>query len=308
MQGRSLVLNVTNCCNFRCKTCLRGFGRSSNISLDVVARVLPEFKKLGCKKVAFTGGEPCLHPDFERLVDIVAEQGFFLRFVSNGSLIESYKFLLDKYKGQISSVWFSLDSHQKEVQDSIRDRGSFDKVLAAIGYFVARNVYTGVQMCINKLNYNDLEGVYQLAKQLKVSELLFSSAISTPWNKSIVLSIQEKMECLKTINILKNRNNLKVTNVSSVVGYNGVDFCPNLNLQQLTINPKNELVLCCDTIADGAVIGSLEDQSVLDLYIKSLDISNSLKKVRAQAISAGNITPWFYTCEFCNQYLASYIK
>lgn len=304
-----LVVNCTNACNFRCKTCLREYGRSSNVALSLLKESIPEAKKLGYTGVSFTGGEACLHPQFKEMVDLFAGNGFAIGFTSNGSLPGSYSFLYEEYRNNLSFASFSVDGSTAEIHDAIREERSFDLVNNTIRLFVEAGVYTKIVVCLNKMNRYEVDNVVKLAIDLGVSSIIFAAAIETSENKSILLSEPEKLKAIKEIEQARSRYKIEVNITSSLRAAEGVHFCVVLNeLSDLTINPKGEVVLCCDTTRDGAVIGSLEDNSFLELYCMSLDKVARMKKIRAIALTRTIPSHNFNTCEFCNKVLCKQIE
>lgn len=308
--SKVLIFYITNVCNFKCKTCLREYGPHQNLDEEILENLLPEAKKLGYHRVAFTGGEPCLHPQFKKLVRMVVDSNMKFGFVSNGSLLENYKFTIDDFKENMFYAAFSLDGATAEVHDSVRQQGSFEKVVESIKYFVSRGVNTKVVMCINKLNMHQIEEVVDLSTNLGAKKVRFGSAIPTRFNKDIVLSNMEKIRCALLINRMKNRYKIPLEILSALrASSNRVDFCSQLNAtNQITINPYGEAMFCCDTICNGAVIGSVKETGLTEIFCKMQDIMADIKKARARMIRDDKTPPYFNTCEFCNNYLANYIK
>jgi len=307
-----LTLVVTNACNFICKTCLRRTGKQKNVenlSLDILKKTLKEVKRLGFVQLAITGGEPCLHPEFEELVALLARNGFSFGIVSNGSLLERYKFLAEKYKKNILYFTVSLDGATEEVHDAVRQPGSFKKAQETIRYFSFSGIGVQISMCINKVNQHQVEEIFSLTKELGVQKLIFTSAIRTPLNGSVVLSDKEKLECVKIIREKEKEGGLFIKMCRSLVSSNSVNFCASANsVSSLTINAKDEIVFCCDTIGDGTVVGSLKESSFADLYLKCLDLSSHLRKIRVKMLNEEKISEGFGTCEFCSQFLRGFIK
>jgi len=308
--SKLLIIYITNICNFKCKTCLREYGRHKNLPEEILENLLPEAKKLGYHKVAFTGGEPCLHPQFKKLVRMVVDNNMKFGFVSNGSLLEDYKFTITDFKESLFYAAFSLDGSTAEVHDLIRQKGSFEKAVESIRYFVSKGVNTNVAMCVNKLNMHQIGEVADLSNDLGAKMVRFGSAISTRFNKDIVLNNIEKIKCALLINRVKNKYKIPFVTLSSLrPSFNTVDFCSQLNkVTQITINPYGDAVFCCDTICDGAVVGSVKEIGLTEIFCKMQDIAADIKKARARMIRDNKRPVYLNTCEFCNNYLASYIK
>ena len=308
-QRMFLIFFLTNVCNFKCKTCLREYEPPKNLSLKIMERVLSEAKKFWHCRVAFTGGEPCLHPQFRQVIELVAQHGMKFSFVSNGSLLDKYTFLVDEFKDRIVYAGLSLDGATADVHDSIRQEGSFERVKESIKYFSSNGVYTKAKMCVNKLNMHQIEDVVKLSTSLGANITTFTGAIQTSFNKGIVLSDEEKMKCVARINKLRKKYNVPSRIHISLQASHGVNFCRHLNyMPGITVNPDGEFILCCNIIRNGAAVGSLEKTGLVELYHKIRDTAFYLRKLRMRMLSTGKMEPGFNTCEFCNTYLAEYIK
>lgn len=305
-----LALIITNACNFKCQTCLREYDRVTHISLEILKQTLPEAKLLGFEDAALTGGEPCLHPQFEEIVELIIQNDGNVGLVSNGSLWEKYKFLAEKYPERMLFAAFSLDGATAEINDAIRQKGSFEKVIEAIKYFVGQGIFTKLVVCLNKLNKHQIEDVTKLATDLGIKAINFSSAIKTGFNQNIVLPDLAKIQCRAEINELKNKfPKMELNTMSALQGLGDVDFCNVLNYSEgIAINPQGEAIFCCDTLRDGAVLGSLKEKSFTELYCKALSVIAELKKIRAVLIKKRIFFEGFNTCEFCNKMLEKFIQ
>ena len=305
-----LVFSITNACNFHCKTCLREHPRNiGHISLEIVEKVLQEYKKLNSEPlVAITGGEPCLHPEFEKVVEIITRNGFSFRFVSNGFFLDRYKFIVEKYKKNANCAAFSLDGSSQEIHDEVRNPGSFEKVREAIQYFSSAGVYTRVMSCLNRINVHQIGEIISLAKELGARDAYFMSAIRTSLNGEIVFSDAEKERHKNYIYQLGKKHDFTVYACSSFGKKKGVEFCPALNLEAMQVNQKGEVSFCCDNIGAGAIVGSLKDNSFGELYSRCLDLSCELKKIRVELLESNVVMEGLNTCEFCSKFLKRHIE
>ncbi len=304
-----LVLNITSACNFRCQTCLREHPDETNhLSVNLLDKALADAGRLGIREIAVTGGEPCLHPEFEKIVETIVKNGFPFGVVSNGSFREKYEFLVEKHKDKILYMTFSLDGATEEIQSQLRQPGSFSKVCDSIRFFSSCGLRVHLAACLNKINKHQIEQFIQLAKELGARVAFFMSATKTSFNEDILLDDREKKMYRFQAYELGKKHSVRVKTASSLGGQAGIEFCRALNLSGIEINPKGEISFCCDNIGDGAVVGSLKDHTFFELYSKCLDLSHWLKKKRVEMLEAGEIMEGFNTCEFCNTLLASYIK
>ena len=301
--NRTFTLFITNNCNFRCKTCIGEYLKSGNLPLNLVKKILPQIKKLGYSQISFTGGEPALHPQFNKMVKLVKDYKLKILFISNGSLLERYKFLI-QYKDFLVAAEFSLDGATKEVNDYIRHKNSYEKVKQSVNFFLSQGVETGLSVCLNKLNKHQIKEFLDLAEKWKVNSIAFGSIIETRYNQKIVLSEEEQLNCLiKLRNLLPNYQ-IECSLFNSLPVTNGIAFCPALNnLNSLAVNPNGELIFCCGTVGLGRPLGSLYRNSFAQLYNKYLNLLSSLYKLRLKLLIKGSIPEGFNTCKFCNLFL-----
>ena len=300
-----LLLDITNECNFACKTCIREYHRGDNLSFKLLKNIYSQSKNFTFSEVSFTGGEPVLHPNFEEIVRITVKNNMKFSFVSNGYFINKYKFILQKYKKFLTGATFSLDGATKQIHDTIRQKGSYEKVLDSVNYFVKNKSYVYLTTCLNKLNKHHISRLIKLAIKLQVKGIKFTTAIETAYNKAIVLNDLEKLNCFLQINSCfnKHRNKINIYISHALYTKGGLNFCSRMNeLSTLTINPQGNALFCCDTTGYGYIIGSLNKESLLQIYEKYIQEISNLKKIRLQMIIKNKKIPGFNTCEFCNYY------
>jgi AdoMet-dependent heme synthase len=136
----SLWLQVTGTlCNIACRHCFISCGPKADqlamMSVEQVERALAEGSALGMRQVYFTGGEPLLHPDLRRLVDL-ALAAAPLTIVTNGILLDAplIAFLSERFWSARYSLDLrvSLDGMSAAQNDPVRGRGTFDSVVQAL--------------------------------------------------------------------------------------------------------------------------------------------------------------------------------
>ena len=302
-----IVLNITTACNYKCRHCLREHPTIDNLDISILEKHFAAMKKIGVVEFSITGGEPGLHPKFHQLVETIVSHGFKINFVTNGSMLKRYEFMFDNYKSSITEVAISIDG-LKTTHDFIRQPGAYDAAIESIRELVKRGIQVRTITCLNKLNIKDFEGMVSKLIDEKVSRITVSGAIETPENKFLVMTEAEQKAAKEEAERVQRKFNVPFIYCSALAGGWGVDFCGALNnLDGLAVNPKNELVFCCDTVRNGAVLGSLADHSFQELYKQAIDTAAFLKRKRADCIMDGNLPPKFNTCEFCNLCLANKI-
>ena len=162
---------LTQHCNLRCPHCIRDDVTTvQSLSYELIASVLEQSRALfGPRQVSFTGGEPLLHPDFGRIVDLLGAHGHPYRFVSNGWHLTRVIRHLDRYAP--TAVRLSLSGATVEVHDAERGRGSFHRVLLGAGLLTSRGIPTHMSLVIDTRTRHQLRQAAELAESVGVHEL-----------------------------------------------------------------------------------------------------------------------------------------
>ncbi|MBF0329008.1 MAG: radical SAM protein [Nitrospirae bacterium] len=297
---KSLIFITTYNCNMNCEFCLFTLKDREQLSIDVslFKKLLKEAKNLGYGNIVLTGGEPCLHPRFNELVELTVDKGLRFSIVSNGFLSERYIPLL-AHKANFGFIAFSLDSADKEIHDRLRMPGSYEKTVGAVSYFSNHGVITRVQSCLNRFNISEIESLAEVAQKTGATGLRFLSVIATGKNDRFVLSNKEREEAYYKIKAIKKKFTIKLSASSSLyIGYER-DFCSSLNLADLAIHPNGDAVFCCD-IKKGGVLGNLGKDSLADILSKGRIAVSSLSEKRKECIDKNNFFEGFNNCYFCN--------
>jgi len=150
--------HITEKCNLRCIHCYREPYRKelTLTELKLLADKIVSFvKQLNRKLVlTITGGEPFLKPKVYDLADYVS--GFdiveSINFITNGTIIPDEKL---KQLAKLSKIYISLESDTAELNDKIRGKGSFEKVITNLPYFV-KNYNTGLMTTLLNTNIDYL--------------------------------------------------------------------------------------------------------------------------------------------------------
>ena len=252
---KKLVVITTNLCNMNCEFCLFYENKKTSIDLGLFKKILTQAKQSGYNRISLTGGEACIHPQFDELIKAVVNEKLDFGIVSNGYEHKRYSDLLKKYKKNFKHITFSLDSHKEELQDKLRKKGSYKKVITAIEIFIKNGIGVSVSVLLNKYNYKDVEDYVYFVEKLNVKDIRFLSVIPTEKNKRFVLTDKKREECCEKINNLRNKVKTQLRIMSSLNTAEGVDFCNALDLSSLAVNPNGELIFFGDTVGDGAVFG-----------------------------------------------------
>ena len=205
--GRSLgptnaVLEITSRCNLRCEFCWlwgeSGVGKKyakEEMSTEEVKNVIDSLPAT-CYLVYIAGGEPFIRKDILEIIKYTKSKGTMVNLTTNGMLIgKMSKGIIESGLDQIN---ISVDG-MKETHDSIRGRGSFDKVMENTRKLIEEKKLRGskrpiikLNTTISTLNYSNLVPMMELASDIGVDRLTFQHLWFT--SKELATSHKEMMK------------------------------------------------------------------------------------------------------------------
>ena len=120
-------------CNCRCDYCSvwQDSGPDNSVvpSYATLERNLFDLKKLGCREVLFTGGEPLLYEDLPSAAKLAKNNGFYVSLSTNG-LLAAKK--LPPAAADIDRVYISLDYPLKQEHDAVKAQECFSEAVDAV--------------------------------------------------------------------------------------------------------------------------------------------------------------------------------
>ena len=129
------VFNASICtvCNLKCPTCqyvIRDDGFFTGggfIKVDDFKAVIAKYAK-GAEIVFLTGGEALMHPEFDKITQIVKDKGLSVKLSTNGILIEKWIDTLKSY----DFINVSMDGYNYESFKRLRGgtKSQFDNILS----------------------------------------------------------------------------------------------------------------------------------------------------------------------------------
>ncbi len=145
-----LYVYVTNGCNCACRHCWivpEDSGKAGRpvhfIDSEIFAAAIEEAMPLGLNSVKWTGGEPTIHPAFEKLLKIQNEYGLGGRIETNGMKVTAEMAELLQECG-VTGVSVSLDGAPAATHDAVRNvSGGFKRTLTGIKIWSRLRLPTG---------------------------------------------------------------------------------------------------------------------------------------------------------------------
>ncbi len=267
----STYLKITNNCDCSCFYC-SAHGNVDNqrqLSYEDWKRVIAELQDLGVSYIGFTGGEPLLYPEIEKLLATVDQRSASILF-TNGIHLTYEKAKILKDAG-LFAISISLDSADKQKHNQTRGNPlAFDLALRAIANARKAGLYTIVQpvLCKTELTWSKFSQLVNLVKRRGAHEIRIhkpapAGRISNiEGNDQIIYS---DTDCGKLYALqLKANRKLSMPKVSSFPYTEGPErFGCNAGIFHSYISSTGELTPC-DFIP--LTFGNVLNNKISDLY------------------------------------------
>jgi len=172
---------LTGGCNLACQHCWispafqKHGGTGGHLDYDLFSIAVEEGLALGLNNVKLTGGEPLLHPDFIRFVDLISAKKLRLTIETNGTLITEDVAQYLKKNSTLSNISVSLDGATAATHDPFRGvKGSFKEAVQGIRYLVMAGFRPQIIMSIHVDNVNEIEALARLAESLGAGSVKYN--------------------------------------------------------------------------------------------------------------------------------------
>lgn len=249
-----VALEVTNVCNFKCAFCPQSDPShhlkvsKTLLSADDCRLFLEKIRNAGIRTNLMhwtLDGEPFMHRDFAKLVEISAEFGFTnTYFASNGVLCTARRLLefpLDRVRLNIAIDFCSDKSYFEEVRGT---PGSWERVRENVASIVKDDRLQSVRIDVTdissfserepdelKRRFNKLQGLFDASDRLRYRRRTFHNATG----------------------FLNRRTEGRY------------HVCP-YPWTHLRIASNGDVVPCCRDLQHKTVLGNLKEQSVEDIW------------------------------------------
>jgi len=175
-----IFFELTHDCNLTClhcgSDCVKGSGKE-HLKQDDVLGVLKDIKgKYNSRKISvcLSGGEPLCYPDVFRLGRKIYELEFPWGMVTNGFAWNEKKIRMAKQSG-MHSITVSLDGLEDTHEWLRGRRSSFNRAVNTIRLLLADRFWQAMDVitCVNSRNIDQLDGLYDLVKNLGLENWRF---------------------------------------------------------------------------------------------------------------------------------------
>jgi len=173
---------ITNECDLACLHCIEesGPGKAFKDELDreQVFRILEEVCALEIPYLAFSGGEPLLHPHFFEMAEYVCRRGVQLKVETNGQRLSPDVCARLRTIG-VKSLQVSLDGATPESYGKLRIRGKFEKVMDGLKNLASVGIPIELNFSPTRFNAGEVGRAVDLAAQLGASAFFTGKTMYT---------------------------------------------------------------------------------------------------------------------------------
>lgn len=157
----AVTLSLTNRCNFRCVYCHVPDLAHGEMDTEEWLHAIDELAAAGMIRASVMGGEPLLRRDCGEIIRHLKHRGVHASMNTNGWLVE------DRIEdvAQLDVVCVSIDG-PKEVHDTQRRKGSYDRVVKAIELSMSRGVQVVTMTVVTPRSRETIDVVLQMAKEM----------------------------------------------------------------------------------------------------------------------------------------------
>ena len=172
-------LAITDKCSLRCRYCYGDFlpENTNAFSFQEVCLLFKNLRNRGVEIIELTGGEPTMHPDFDKILEKACETFEKVNILTNAVYLpEKIKELLLKYSNKISFS-ISIDGFSEETNKYQRQcPNTFKKTLKNITYIneVVHPVHLRVVYMLTNDNYHELDGFYKEMLSHDITDIMVS--------------------------------------------------------------------------------------------------------------------------------------
>lgn len=274
----SIIFEITNKCNLRCKHCYTNAGakKEDELSTKEIKELIDYLATIGVVNIVISGGEPLLHPDFFDILAYVRSKPMSVIVFTNGTLVTEK--VVQQFKAlSILSVVTSLDGATPGTNDSFRGvLKSYEKIIESIKLFKKYDIPVRVNVCLHKGVLSEIDALLDLFKKLHITDYSIwpVSYTGRPDNADFVITPEEYrtvMEQLKEYEFAEG--------VKNEFPYNPRLINCGIGRSSLTIK-SDGTVVSCSPFPDSMSLGNIREDSLTEIW----NTSAFLKKVRCISV------------------------
>jgi len=203
-----VVWNSTRRCNLKCIHCYIDAKRTQDageLTTQEAKILIDDLADFGAPVFLFSGGEPFIREDLFELGKYAKAKGLRTVISTNGTLITDEMAKKVKDAG-FSYVGISLDGLEA-INDKFREqKGAFKKTLSGIRNCLKNEVRVGLRFTINKHNFKDVFGIFDLIETENIPRACFYHLVYSGRGSAMVKDDLTHQEARDTMDLIFARS------------------------------------------------------------------------------------------------------
>jgi pyrroloquinoline quinone biosynthesis protein E len=179
----ALLAELTHACPLHCAYCsnpVELVRRADELQTEDWLRVLSEAAALGILQVHFSGGEPLLRPDLERLVRHAVSLGLYPYLVTSGVPGGAAR-LAGLREAGLRALQISLQHAEPERSDALAGAAAFDSKRAAVAAAKSLGLHVTLNIVLERRNASSAAELIALAASWGVERLELAHVQGLGW-------------------------------------------------------------------------------------------------------------------------------
>lgn len=211
-----IVWNITKACNFRCIHCYENAGKKgeNELSADEIHDGIDKLADLGVTSIAFSGGEPSIHPNILEFIEHATDRGMYVSMATNGFKTANMKRAKEFADAGLQFVQISLDGMNPKTHDEFRRvPNSWQHAVDSIKNFNELGIFTEVSTTVTQNNYDEIDDMCDFMRELGVDWYMLYNFIPTGCGqevKNLDLTPEQRFELLKKIYVENKKGDMQV--------------------------------------------------------------------------------------------------
>ncbi|WP_300454891.1 mycofactocin radical SAM maturase [Desulfobacula sp.] len=160
----NVTWEMTLKCNLKCAHCLSdsGVAAADELTTPECRRLIDQLTHMKVFQVNIGGGEPFFREDFFELLQYAHDRQLVTCVSTNGTLVDDR---LAKKLSRLKMLYLqvSLDGATAQVNDGIRGKGTYEKILQAMACLARHHVPFSINTVLTRINYSQLDALRKIA-------------------------------------------------------------------------------------------------------------------------------------------------
>jgi radical SAM protein with 4Fe4S-binding SPASM domain len=150
------------------------YAKDTEVDTKTACRIVDEVHDFGSPWFGISGGEPLVRPDIFEIIGYAKKLGFEVSLITSGFAFDE-KRLNGLVRNEVHTA-VSVDGN-RESNDKIRGRGSYDKALFAMKKLSENGILDCVVTTMTKYNVKDMEHPARLAEQYGARMVVYHNLV-----------------------------------------------------------------------------------------------------------------------------------